>query len=96
MKNLQQQANAQRCVKTVINDTNDTKKTLNRYKVVICPKCKVIQGTESKSRLLCTQCGKTTPFKKKGVYIIKIYGHYESPTHARLHIQRLKKEQSKQ
>jgi len=72
-----------------------TENDLLRYKVVICPHCKVIQGTESKNRIKCKGCGKQTSFKKKGAYIVKIYGSYDSPTQARLHIQRLKEEQYK-
>lgn len=70
---------------------------MQRYKVVMCPKCRVIQTTESGSRLLCTACGKSTQFKstKTGHEMLKVYDSFANPRQAMMLCSKLKEDKSK-
>jgi len=48
-------------------------KTMLKYKVCQCPKCKNIQVTEAKERLKCKDCSRTSIFRSGGGWNILLF-----------------------
>ena len=53
-------------------DSRDVGDQLFRYKTVMCPHCGWIQVTEGKTRFKCRGCGKSSSYRKRGGWNVKL------------------------